>query len=368
MRLRSLASLALLAVAFGPGCQFYFGDDDDGGCAAILRPELDLLNPTTLTCQYFGGGSDGCNFADSTPALAVDWATCESGCLGLAEADCLASDACRGVYTQLEVFDPTQQIEVFQACFPTAPSGPVTGGSCTGLDAQECSRHNDCIAVHASVPGDFEFCDREPGVCDPTTMPPPPPPPLLRDPQTGKCEFFGGGGGGGGGCNPGTGVDVPALADWGVCGSPCESLDETSCRAADACRAIYANRLPPNVDGVDFVFEACWPTAPSGPVRGGTCEGLDAQECSRHDDCIARHESDWSGCSDFAGCDYTAGNFDSCAAETAPPPPPPACTTLGEAACDTRDDCTPLYAGSDCHCTASGCTCDTWTFDTCQAG
>jgi len=370
MRLTRLASLALVTLAVGSGCQFYFGDDDDD-CTEIrpapYPPGGGYIDPATLQCQYVGGGGGGCYgaSADQTAPIApVDWGTCQNACTGLTEAACLASDACRGVYVQLEVFDPDQWVDVFSACYPTAPSGPVSGGGCEGLGAQECSRHNDCIAVHASVPGAFEFCDREPSVCDPTTVPPPPPPQLLRDPQTGKCVA--GGGGGGGGCGPGTGVDVPALQDWGICGSPCESLDEPSCRAADGCRAIYANRYPPNVDAVEFVFETCWPTAPSGPVRGGTCEGLGAQECSRHDDCIARHESDWSSCSDPAGCDYTAGQFNSCVAETAPPPPP--CNTLGEAACVGRDDCTPLYAGSNCDCTPSGCTCETWTFDTCQAG
>jgi hypothetical protein len=378
MRLHRLAAFALVALAFAPGCQFYFGGDDDDDCTSYGEPApypgAGYVDPATLECRYFGGGGGGgCvhpvegGAADEAPPPSIDWGTCQNACTGLDEFSCLASDACRGVYVQLEVFDPTEWVEVFQACYPTAPSGPVSGATCEGLNAQECSRHNDCIAVHANVPGDFQFCDRERTVCDPT-VPPPPPVQPLRNPESGRCESFGGGGGGCTPPTPGTGgVDVPAHQDWGVCGSPCESLDEASCRMADGCRVIYANQYPPNVDAIGYVFETCWPTAPSGPVRGGSCDGLDAQECSRHDDCIARHDSDWSGCSDPASCDYVAGQFDACTAESAPPPPPPACSTLGEAACDGRADCTPLYAGSDCHCTPSGCTCDTWTFDSCTA-
>jgi len=51
-------------------------------------------------------------------------------------------------------------------CVGTAPSGPVNGTACAGLDAHECSRHDDCIAVHyyVDVPAwglKFDYCAPE---------------------------------------------------------------------------------------------------------------------------------------------------------------------------------------------------------------
>ena len=354
----SLASLALVLIL--PGCHIYFGgdDDDDDGCTEPFR--LPLLNPETLTCEYPPQG--GCN-QEPYPLGDVPWASCENDCSLLSESACLAASSCRAAYVQYEVFDPTEWVDVFAGCYGLGGGGAMSGGpACSTLDVLSCSFRNDCAAVHESVPGRFRFCENEPAACDPTQVPPPPPPQQLRNPVTGTCETIGGGGGGG--CDDG--LAPPGLPDWGVCASPCEALDEASCKAADACRAIYANKFPPHVDGIELVYEACWPTAPSGPVHGGDCAGFDAQECSRHDDCVAQHASDWSACPDFdPSCDFSAGHFMSCAAEAAAPPP--ACTTLGEAACVARADCAPLYAGSDCTCTASGCTCDTWTFDTCHS-
>jgi hypothetical protein len=364
MQLTRLASLVLATVVLTPGCSFYFGDDDDQCYSDGIAPSSSgRLNPATLECEYYGGGGSCSSGGFAADDYRSDWGFCDNACTGLAESDCLRGDGCRAVYLDREVFDPDAWVRVYGGCFPTAPSGPVRGGGCGGLDAQACSTHDDCAALHDNVPGDFQSCIEEPTVCNPV---PTVPVQLLRNPASGRCEASGGGGGGGcsgGGATPPP--PPPVQQDWGVCGSQCESLDEASCRAADGCRPIFANRFPPNADGVDFVYETCWPTAPSGPVRGGGCAGLDAQECSRHDDCIAEHESDWSACPDTTNCDFVAGSFDACVDETTPPPPPPACATLGEDACVARADCTPLYAGSDCDCTPAGCTCQTWTFDTC---
>ena len=75
-----------------------------------------------------------------------------------------------------------------------------------------------------------------------------------------------------------TGIAQPD-PDWASCYSACESHDEASCKAAPGCRAAYAGGA----------FNACWAVAPSGPVQGGDCTTFDAHECSRHDDCVARH-------------------------------------------------------------------------------
>src|SRR5690606_35778212 len=111
--------------------------------------------------------------------------------------------------------------------------------------------------------------------------------PGQRNPETGECVYFGGGGGGGGGCgDPCTPCAEPAgEADrappptWGYCESQCTGLDERTCIDTAGCRAIY----------VAGAFGDCWSTDQNGPIQGGGCAGLDAYECSRHDDCSAVH-------------------------------------------------------------------------------
>jgi hypothetical protein len=60
-----------------------------------------------------------------------------------------------------------------------------------------------------------------------------------------------------------------------------------------------------------------------------------------------------------------------------PPPPPPECIELAtEEACTERDDCTPLYAGTDCSCGPDctciggepGCVCETYGYLVCIDG
>jgi hypothetical protein len=208
-----------------------------------------------------------------------------------------------------------------------------------------------------------------------------------RDPYSGTCQSFGYP------CDDACGNGCPeygapqAQPDWALCYQACEGLGEATCKTTSGCRAIYEGS----------VFHECWGTAQSGPVQGGNCTALDAQECSRHDDCIAIHAQG-----------TPIGQFQSCAAETSiadpgscvgevlcdalPPACPagtiagrrngcwtgycipyaqcdqlPACSTLDEADCIGRTDCAPTYRGNNCTCTMNGCTCQTWTFDSCEA-
>jgi hypothetical protein len=65
-----------------------------------------------------------------------------------------------------------------------------------------------------------------------------------------------------------------------------------------------------------------------------------------------------------------------------PPPPPASCANLDEDTCIDMADgcidtgsqpscgmlkCEPIYAGSNCDCTPAGCTCQTWSYETCQS-
>jgi hypothetical protein len=212
----------------------------------------------------------------------------------------------------------------------------------------------------------------------------------LRDPFSGVCQPFGFGGGGE--CNDPCGrcppvADLVAQPDWGQCNAGCEGRDEASCKSTSACRAAYAGGT----------FHECWSVAPSGPVQGGDCTSLSAQECSRHDDCVAHH-APGSPIGAFTSCAPEGSVQDpgscvgtitcatpqpTCPANTLPGKRNgcwtgyciplaqcdslPACTTLAEVGCIGRSDCAPIYEGMNCTCNGTSCTCQTWTFDTCEA-
>nr|MBA3452041.1 hypothetical protein [Deltaproteobacteria bacterium] len=112
----------------------------------------------------------------------------------------------------------------------------------------------------------------------------------LRNPQTGQCQSYGGGGGcydyvdGDGRCAP-CAYDVAPQPDWGSCYSTCDGLDESTCLAAPGCIAAYDENTDYADAPSEISFKGCWATAPSGPIQGGGCWELDAQACSRHDDC-----------------------------------------------------------------------------------
>jgi hypothetical protein len=168
---------------------------------------------------------------------------------------------------------------------------------------------------------------------------------LLRDPNTGVCQAIGYPGNCDGRCGPcpETGAAMP---DWGSCNSACEAKSENECFSAAGCYAAYddqANAFAP-------VFLGCWQVAPSGPVSTGTCGGLVAQDCSRHDNCTMH---------------YTSGKFASCVQEQEVPVQ--ACSTLNETSCSNRSDCERIYKGEDCTCTPTSCQCNVLTFQHCTA-
>jgi len=145
------------------------------------------------------------------------------------------------------------------------------------------------------------------------------PVPTYRNPDTGQCEEVAGNPGGEcdrcGRCPPVARDQAPEPApDWGECMNACTGLDETTCLATDACRAAYLTScIGGGCPDEGYLYYACWAVAPAAPIRGGDCEGLSAYECSRHDDCVARHAQ----ILDCVDCttDPTVGGFESCAAE-----------------------------------------------------
>lgn len=232
----------------------------------------------------------------------------------------------------------------------------------------------------------------------------------LRNPFTGECQSFGGGGWCDYECGPCPAYDEPAVADpsWGYCESQCTGLDEAACLDTPACRGAYVDVCPPYADcDVEsaLAFADCWAVDQTGPIQG-ECSGLDAWDCSRHDDCRAVH---WNAGEDACTDPSCIGDFGFCMAEPAPIDPgtcwgevwcdivepvcpagsvpgvkdgcytgqcialsdcePRAtCSTLGENQCIDRADCDPLYEGVDCTCDASGCACREWIYDSCANG
>ena len=246
----------------------------------------------------------------------------------------------------------------------------------------------------------------------------------LRDPYTGQCQDIGYPYPCDGVCGP-CAYDAPDIAqpDWGSCYSVCDGLPEASCLQTAGCFAAYTD--DPTADGKRD-FYGCWQTAPSGPVHG-SCNGLDAQECSRHDDCSALYSggvmesaylyfeqcvdeatpSDCSlvdcamgyHCEDHCYGDPQTNTMDVCQAycvqdltcasvdcgpgyecaevcedqtngmSTCHPTcvPSQSCETLTtELACQNRSDCTPVYIGMNCTCNVYGCTCQDLTYDRCE--
>jgi len=109
---------------------------------------------------------------------------------------------------------------------------------------------------------------------------------VLRDPVSGTCHDVRP-------CDAsGNGIPIP---DQASCGSSCEALSEADCVVAAGCRAAY-------IGGNSNRFLGCWGTAPSDPVRTGACAGLDAQACSRHDNCSAWYLEPSPGTTKFDHC------------------------------------------------------------------
>jgi hypothetical protein len=243
-----------------------------------------------------------------------------------------------------------------------------------------------------------------------------------RNPQTGECVASGPGYPCDGRCGPCPDV-ATAQPDWGMCYSACEGNDEGTCIKTPGCFAAYTDH-PDTDEGPSF--RGCWETAPSGPISTGACTGLDAQQCSRHDNCSAYYinklaRRDEAPPSDFFRCAAERGtgscaNIDcgpkthceercqntgvcqpvcvpdadlcqlidciagyecaevctggtnggpgTCSAQCVPTT---MCEALGtEGSCVARADCVPVYKGEDCTCTPSACECNVLTYERCE--
>ncbi len=338
---RLFICLALSTALASAGCSLYFGGDDDddictfGGDAPQPGTPAGYVNPTTGECEYFGGGGGWCDprcdsacasegaVADEAVAQ-PSWAMCESSCTGLDEQTCLDTPGCRAGY--VDECSTGGCAPQFRECWATDQTGPVQGGTCEGLDAWECSRHDDCIAVHSG-------CASDPaGNADRIACP------------IGNFDRC---------------AAEPTTPDNGCFG-------DSDCKADERCNAAEVCLPAPGCGGSN-------PTDPNGG------EGLVPCPDVCYGECVPR-VTDPGECYTEALCDMITpacptgslpGVKDGCytgycipVAEC--PDMPPACETVtSEATCIARVECTGLYEGVGCTCDPSGCVCDEWVFQSC---
>jgi hypothetical protein len=417
--------LAVMVVALG-GCDLYFGGDDEpdpcngGGYGADAIYYGEYRDPATGTCTGYGGGypcDDKCGPcpAAETGAAQPDMGLCYSECTGLSETQCMAADGCYAAFYD----DPTADGKRdFEGCWQIAPSGPGTG-SCVGLDAYACARHDDCSMLYsyATASGSAKFlqCIPEPAAycasdydcgtgsyCDMTNCYPPPgcgPNDVCPAVCYGicvsdspSCAAVD--------CGPGyhceeqcyTDTGDPTLMDW--CTTACVP-DTSSCSLLD-CGPGYecvescemsgngtlwcgATCVPTNTDpGSCYGEVACDALPPACPV--GTTPGRNAScwtgYCIPDEDCGPNSPGE---CYAAVVCDSlppacptgtTAGVINGCWSGYCIPQSQceaQSCETLTtESACNGRWDCTAVYTGTNCTCTPNGCTCQTLSFDRCE--
>jgi hypothetical protein len=275
------------------GCNLYFDHNGDDVCAVLdLAPEQELRNPDTGQCQPFGfGGCDGscgpCAEAAGADQALPDWGTCNSSCEALDESTCAATAGCRVAYLENPL---TDQAPHFMGCWAVAPSGPVQGGGCDALDAQACSRHDDCSALYGStpdgsIPQTFERCQPEAGgnVCDRVDCGP-----------GAHCEQQ---------CYP---CDSPAPD--GTCDPQCQAMcvpDQCSiaCPPGSTCVEVCD---PMTGGNCGTCHAECQPV-------GGACEALASEgDCVARADCRAVYQGDDCTCYEDGTCECKILTYERC--------------------------------------------------------
>ena len=104
-------------------------------------PQEHVRDPATTECIVLSN-ADGCSYCFDSCLVGdtdrFDYGRCFTACSGTIETDCLTRPNCRAAYAGASFF----------MCLPTAPSGALHHGACDGLDAYECSRHDNCSAEY----------------------------------------------------------------------------------------------------------------------------------------------------------------------------------------------------------------------------
>ncbi len=76
------------------------------------------------------------------------WARCLGTCEPLDEGVCGVTAGCRIAYS--DDLRTGAEEHVFRACLPVGP-GTVPAGACDALSAEDCSRRDDCTALHGGL-------------------------------------------------------------------------------------------------------------------------------------------------------------------------------------------------------------------------
>jgi hypothetical protein len=377
---------AFIPVVLLAGCDLYFGNGDDTVCAdyggGAVPPAQELRDPVTGTCvggSNWGGCDDACgpcpvytpDQGTGAEATVADMGLCQSLCTGLGEAQCEATPGCYAAFYDDPAADGKRD---YGGCWQIAPSGPARG-SCSGLDAYECSRHDNCTMTYArsdTGPSKFIACENEtyyPGCagtdcalgyhCEEQCYPDDGAMDAIYCqaacvPDGNKCAAID--------CAPGYAcVESCEYEEGGtlLCDAQCvpSSMDPGTCTGITLCDAIGPSCPAGTTPGIR---NGCWsgyciPSWACGPGDPGQCYGTVT--------CATPSPVCPSG--------TTPGILNGCPTGYCIPIgdcPLAACETLtSESACDGRGDCVPVYEGTNCTCTAAGCSCETLTYDHCEA-
>jgi hypothetical protein len=180
-RLVRTAALAVVLLALAPACVLHLGDDDEpdpckplpAGTAGAPIGTF-AVNPETLQCEEAAFPCNDTCGACEDPDGSSTWAPCQSQCTGLDVETCALTAGCRQAWDELCLLTDaicTLPDGGYYGCFAVDLTGPVQG-ACNRLAAQECSRHDDCLATYRrdercgnQVDDDFDGIIDEPDEC-----------------------------------------------------------------------------------------------------------------------------------------------------------------------------------------------------------
>ncbi len=374
---RALLLVALVSVT--AGCDLYFEETGPAPCNAVADDLGETRrNPANATCVRVDGVAcdDRCGacvpYTDEAALGAAypDWGSCNSHCTGLDARSCQATAGCYAAFDQNPYTNGSPE---YGGCWKTSDYAYETG-SCEALGAFDCAARQDCSLLYTDYDTHKLFA-----LC-------------IAEPFSDACAATD--------CGPGYHCEEQCTADggqpgqMGKCGTVC--VEDASCSAID-CGPGYTCALVCDDTATGGVCHStCVPTTSHDP---GACTGpvscfTNAPACPSGTTAGIRNGC-WTGyCIPNAACGpsdpgqcYAPVTCDSvgpaCPSGTTPGIGPSgcwtgycipvadcgaqACSTLAsEAACEARMDCRAVYAGMSCTCTASGCTCQTVTFDHCE--